>query len=118
LALELDGSSKAAELLLSLGELLLRLNRHAEAAPPLTIAAELFKELGDARNEGRSRIRLLGALNAERGTVPYDELVRLNEIMAENAAVEGDTYTEGAARHLIAKLLAEQAAVEDLDNGP
>jgi hypothetical protein len=107
LALEDEDLPEAAQLFLSLGELLLlRLNRGAEAFPSLTLAAQMFRTLGDRRLETRALIRLLAT-----GNEPSDysaELIRITEVMADQAAQEGDAHSEGIYRRLLAQLLEEQ----------
>lgn len=112
----------APQLLLQYGEVLLRrLDRPAEAVPALRIAAEMFQRLGDRQREGRARVGLIAAqaMASPRGRreVPYDQLIQMSELAAERAADEGDANAEAVAHWGLARLLAEQAALREREEG-
>lgn len=102
----------AAELTLMTGELLLRLERRAEAVPALRAAAQMYEELGERQHEMRARMQLADALASveeSNPAVPYGQVIRLAELMAEQASQEGDAELEGTSQLAAAQLLAEQA---------
>ncbi|MCW2912254.1 MAG: hypothetical protein JWN52_322 [Actinomycetia bacterium] len=112
LALGCDEPARAAEITMIHGELLLKLGRSAEAVPALEAGARLFQSLGDRQKEAQARAKLLVALNAVTSgrVVPYEQLIRMAELLAEEAAERGDFETEGISQAALAQLLAEQDA--------
>ena len=111
LALDTDEPERAAGLQLMLGQELSGSNRHAEAVWPLTAAAELSKMISNGQLEARARGALLNALHFAQpgfGPAQRDQLVRLAELSAANAAPEGDAEVEGAARSMLSALMGIQ----------
>lgn len=111
LALDTDEPEMAAGLQLTLGQELSRLKRHAEAISPLTAAAELSKMISNGELEARARGALLNALHFVHpgfGPAQRDQLVRLTELSAANAASEGNAEVEGATRFMLSALMGVQ----------
>jgi tetratricopeptide (TPR) repeat protein len=101
LALETGEPEMAAELQLVLGEQLSELRRRSEAISPLRSAAELSRMLGNAQMEARSRGALVNALHSahpDAGAAQREQMARLAELLAPNAALEGSAEAERAER--------------------
>jgi len=119
LALDTDEPEMAAGLQLTLGQELsgLKGRSAAEAISPLTAAAELFRMIGNGQLEARARIALLNALHfahPDFGSMHQEQLIRLAELSATNAASEGNAEVEGAAQFLLSALMGVQEEVPDL----
>jgi hypothetical protein len=115
LALDTDEPEMAAGLQLTLGQELSGLKRHSEAISPLMAAAELSRMVSNGQLEARARGALLNALHSAHpgfGAVHREQLVRLTELSAANAAPEDSAEVEGAARFMLSALMgARQDAV-------
>lgn len=99
-ALASDDFPEAAELLLTIGEGSLKLNRHPQAGVALVSAAEMFAALGDDRLEARART-LLFMLGEDR------QLQRMTELLARHAHQTDDARLEGISRYIQAQVLAQ-----------
>lgn len=100
LALEDDPEEGAGLVLLS-GELLKRLDRRPEAAERFSIAAEMYRALGNTEQEGRARAELVGTLGV--GEASQAQIVRMSELLFDRLArehVAEDDAEIGAAMFL------------------
>jgi tetratricopeptide (TPR) repeat protein len=107
----------AVNLTFALAESLFRLGRHAAAIAPLRAAAQSYRSLGDHLGEGRARSLLLlceGMTSGPATVSSYDELIRLTELMADDAARSSDNGLAAQYLRLRAILLGER---EDLGRG-
>ena len=111
LALDTDEPEMAAGLQLTLGQELSGLKRDSEAISPLTASAELSRLIGNGQLEARARGALLNALHSTHpgfGAVHREQLVRLAELSAANAASEGNAEAGGAAQFMLSALMGVQ----------
>jgi tetratricopeptide (TPR) repeat protein len=112
-ALEDSAPPVAAQLVLDVGELLLRLGRKEEAFPFLTAAAEMFRTLEDWRLEARTCGHLLSIANEANNYSERTRLgIRLAELAVKQAEQEGDPQLQAMSHLFLTQLLEEQEESE------